>query len=638
MPKSIDAVKVVNHFIPGVEVVGPGKNPNEVVIRKYLDEVAPAPGAVNPSDVQESYEDHTVDVGLMLQEQGYDPQQLAEVQIQVGSAEEPLKDNPVGFIDRVALASTNKIDDKIRILSEKFGKENVQFDPERKAIAVRKNNAWYDTSTDFLSELTADSPAIAGGISGAVQLGAVGSAFGPIGSAVGAVAGGTIGALAGKLASIKAAEASGVRTEGDGNDVKSELVDEFLWTTAFGAAPYLAKGGKKLVNVAMEKIADKVVDNPYMRETLSKLVGALGKYSPYDVSVWLDQAKPVNQFRKEIQEWEGKKLAQSTVQSPLTPAQAAVNPVKKKMADTVLHEINESRRVMNADFEAFKADPKNAKAIANATVFAEDVQGVLPNLFEELKAVGDSVPTEKNALKKVIKDLSKTVGATNSGHIPFTEIQAMRKRVGKMVEAMGGFDGKPAQISSTGLAAIKRAQTVLRNLEGKAISNADEAVGTAYKELNAKYSARRNFFDEYGDSALFNPDRIDGTLKKLGAESGENLRQQLAVLWDGTTGRADRVLKRIDAMNAALNTTKEPAGFIRDTGAKLSMKTLGTIQRMGKTNEFISKLPKSAREKLITEPEAVTNLMMILGQSAQAETQTHQMLMTEAMRASEPIK
>lgn len=640
----IDLAAMIQYLIPGTEVVGQGENPHEVVVGTYEEaDFDMSAGVPNYSELASGkYTERTLDAAGLLKTQGIN---LAEHDFELGSPETPLKSNPVPFLDRLMMASTPHTNDRMKILEEKYGKENVKFNPESKSIAVREGKGWHDSDPGFLAQLTADAPALAGGIKGA----AVGSAYGPLGT----IAGGAIGATVGKLASITEANAVGIRNEDDAESIAKELGSEFMWTAAFGALPYAPKAGGYLVNAAVEKISNVTHNNPIMRKVWSEnVLSVLGRYNPSDVAVWLDEPKIVNGYRSRILDWNKQKLARSTAEGVMSAEELAVNPVKRDMGKLVLREIDESKKVMKQEWIDFFAKPEVQQASKSAYIDSKEVaDGVLPMISKQLDLAGNAVPTERKILERAQKEITDVIGSgeaassvlNSRSKVSFEDVQGMRRRIDRIIKINGGYNSGPAEISSEALGSLKKVRTTLRNMETKALSNVDEEVATKYAETAAKYSKRRNFFEDYGDTTLFNPDRIDGTLKKLGGETGEHLREQLSVLFDGTTNRASKIMNRVDAMNAAINTTarskNDSARLLLGKGmANVGAKTFGKLTRMGKTNEFLAKLPKGAREKLLTEPEAVNNLMQILSQSFQAEEQTRSGLMQQATQGTEPIR
>ncbi len=350
----IDIAKVISDFVPGATIVGPGSKPNTVKIKV----APPLHGTITNPEAQLPVE-HEIDTTKLMgdigKEQGFDP---AGFDIQIGSKLAPVADNPMGLADRYKYEIAHTKKDKAEFLKNKYGAENMHFDPSMGQFRIKQDNTWYNAEDSGLAGFAGEKGdvtlgAVAGGLAGAKWGAAAGAALGPIGAGVGAGVGGIVGAgltaVVMRLGTMDTAKQAGLRTEQDAEEVKAELTDEFLDAAVGEAvglgivkAPGAGRAVKGYIGDKLGKLGRKFTSNAG-REEAAALLQQMTDVPKADNMTWMEPENFAGTKRFH-------EMAIKYEQTP--PAQRGVHPVKKEIGDEIQTAVQSVKEHMYEDFNA----------------------------------------------------------------------------------------------------------------------------------------------------------------------------------------------------------------------------------------------------------------------------------------------
>lgn len=667
-PPTIDIAAYVKGTF-GDEVVGPGDSPGFVKV-KHIPTTdlsgMPAPSGSQPAQYIQ------VDAKKMLADAGADPD---KVKIQLGTPQQPLNENPMGFIDRVKFSLATEPSNKMKMLKEQYGSENVSFNPTQGQFIVKQGDTYYNaTNPGIEAGIVAKSPNIAGNIAGSV----VGSVAGPVGT----IAGGTIGSAIGQVGTVAMAHALGIRDEVDVKEVSKELGKEMLWNVAFGTAPYaIAKAGFigiGAVSKAFNK-ADDMIANPNVRAIFSRILGGMTGEDPVHYAVALNNPEEWSAAQKTAKEWETQRLAsagakEGQVEGQISSPDNEVNPIKLRMADRVKMAIERGKRAMIADYGAVVDSPEVIEAAGKAKVDinALSVQStngqtvdVEKQLMDLRRSIGESSPNDKRAIEKVLSDLNENRGGSTANEfkngpeglisnakpktqISYAEAREMTKRVNRILDAQGAFERPEMQVSTETQRALTMYKDALKTRSINGLLAVDESIANRVSAAEQQYATRKGMLGDLGNRNAFEPGNIDTSLSKLGGPKGERLRQTLSkFLGDtGDTAGAQELLRKIDIDNSVLHTsklftggatTKSAIGAAGKKAAQVTAQSVGMLQRWGQSTAFMANRSEAVRKELFNNPAAMNALVQMFSQSIQTEQQTRDQLTEQALQSTQPV-
>jgi hypothetical protein len=472
-------------------------------------------------------------------------------------ASKPVDDSPLGFMEQVHLAYSEKPSEKVNYLAKQFGKDNVRYNSDTGEIAVNKDGYWHKAQSSGLAEFVGGSAApMAGAVAGAEVGAAAGTAILPgIGTAAGAVLGAGVGAMIGKAANINDAYRMGLRTEGDAADVAKELGKEFLLGAAGEGAgrAIFAVGAKgaELVSNAMSKVAKNAV-TPAAKEKVVAFVSKTTGVDPVDVSTWLDHAPEVKTYQQKELAWE-----QST--------RMGTSPVRKEMAQTATESIDSAKKAMYSQFDQgfkeFKPILEKGKT---------DISPVVGDMLDQFGELGLVNPTNGSWMETGERSISSVVSPTtinklkqahgiveraakDGAQVSLKDARTLVQNFDEMAEAMsslkGDFVSSPAQ---------RQIFMIRDNIENSLINGlkqVDEKAATRYVEMNTTFSQQRQLLDEAISMGASNPKSVDKFVEKMINGKGGSEQGILYSLINSTSKNADDVITKLRQMRAGINTT-----------------------------------------------------------------------------------
>jgi hypothetical protein len=321
-----------------------------------------------------------------------------EIPTVLNKANHAIDDSPLGFVDRVKYEVARKAPDKARFLKDRFGAENISFDPEAQRLKVRKDGVWYDAdSTGIEGFVGAEGDVIAGYMAGAAAaskavlpaVAGVAAASGGTLAAPAALVGGlavtaagTISALVTRYGTMKAAEQAGLRTEQDAEETLAELGKEGIFILAGDATlPVLKHSGKALwrsLNGAVGKIASKTTSEAATRDAAHLMSAQLG-LDYVDSYTWLSDLDKTMKYQRMGIEWE-------------QAGGRGTNPVRAEAA-TNLQQATD--RLMEDTYTAFRKEqsklrPTLEKAEVDLSPVKEEVDAIFADLNSLIPKYGDA--------------------------------------------------------------------------------------------------------------------------------------------------------------------------------------------------------------------------------------------------------
>ncbi len=578
----------------GAKVVGAGDEPNTVKVQ-----------TVDVSTGRFAPKTETLDINAIRKDVGVP----AEIDVQINDKDAAIDDAPMGFLDRIQYEVARKPSDKARFLKEKYGKENVYFEPETKSFKVNDRGAWHNADATGLSGfLGGEGDVIAGSIAG----GAYGSALGPVGTVVGA----GVGAAVARFGTMEAAKAAGLRSEEEASEVMKELGSEFLLGMGGEVLGLGLKGGVAFVKSArnsMKNMAAKAVTPESKRVIAQTLEQATG-VKAVDNMTWLEAPSEVAEKQKRLINWEA-------------AGEKGINPVKQEMADSIQETVMQARNKMYKDYETVfkplqeitkdvKVDvaplvqnigselkamgliddnlewiPKEAARL-QSTVNTADVKRIKQTYDILRRAIGEVQPPAKGPIStsnisKVedtvldmygtaekrtgnVNNVTNSLGGTTPGmtvdqatlkqgskrnpNVSFDDALTLKRNFDEILEAAGMYNKGSAEITSATKARISGFRNQLKDTIQKALSEKNPKAGELYSTMNQKFSARREWIDDVASGV--SDEKIDATMKRLLGPDGDRSRERMIEALTGSGVNADIFMNTLYQGQAALNTSK----------------------------------------------------------------------------------
>lgn len=667
----------------GAEVAGPGDQPGTLVIKTPVKMEGGNTGYTGQqmTEAANMWNYTTVDQNKIIQDGGGNP---AQVKVQLGTTDQPLNENPLGFVDRVKFALAGEKENKQKLLEDTVGKENATYNDKTGQFLVKKDNAVYNvTNPGTGAALAADAPVIAagtaGGIIGTILAPGIGTAAGVAEGAAAAgaiaagtsIAGGAIGTGLGRIGTIEAAHEAGIRDKVDWDQAKNEVGKEMLWTAAFGAAPYVASGagllGEAATGKALQKL-DSVIENPTARASYANIVGGMTETDPAHIMAAVNNPEEWTTAQKLNTKWENQRIANAGTGTE--PEGGSINPLKLKMANDAQGVLDRGWQQAKKAYSDFVNQPEVQAAVDEARVDLKPLTKVSDTnptpikqmLIEQQRAIGDSIPTESNMLKKTIADLQaaegvspktvkggpegllpETQGATKS--ISYADAKELQDRVRNILYSQGPQHPEALQVSSRTQRVLTMYDQALSAQLNEGLTKQSENVAQGMLAANAEYGSKKGLYQAIGARKAFEPNNIDATLSKLSGPKGERLRENLTqFLTKPDDPAVQDLLRKVDINNSVLNTSKlfQGSGVMRTSmnlagkaAAKITPAMIGTIQRLGKVVQFVSQVPEAVRTEMFNNPYALNALVQGYAQSFQIENQTRDQLTNQAVQTGQ---
>ena len=686
MPK-IDIAALIRDET-GAEVIGPGSTPNTVRVKAQR----PLQGSVTNPEAQLPQEIE-VDVHRLVKDMGEDPSQF---EFQMGTPEAPIGDSPLGFLDRWNYEVSRTKPDKAKFLAEKFGAENVQFEPSAGQFRVKKENGWYNADetglTGFLGkEGDVTAGAIVGGEVGLKLGAAAGTAVAPgvgtvIGGGLGSIAGAGVGAVVSRFISLEDAKKSGLRTEQDAEEVKAELADEFM-RAATGQAIGLGIAGAiktpALVKSQFQKLSQKAT-TPGARGALAEYLEQATNVPKADNITWMEFPEQVANYQKKIIDYENIPLAERGAhpvkQELITDLQGAVEKLKDHTYDDFVNSMNPVKEItehvevnMTPFLEDFVSQYKAAGLIDDAgnwipegeqtiaSVVSRPAANRLKQTYHLIKrgiqagketaatkpAAGLIDNTNLPLFKEAAGHSPKSKAAGGQVLVPFNDVQQMVRNLDELLEASGHYGSQ--DITTPAKAKIVGMRKGLRDASLKSLAEANPKAADLFVATNQRFSKRREYLDEIiGESSDW---KVDATIKKLGKDDNDRARLAMKEIFEGAGVDADSFTTKLFSYRAAESskkifkasgTTATVGGVMRLTSPRnttpIVANQFNKLHKMANAVEFVRNLSEPAKKRFLSSPEALRAFNQVLMQSYQTENTVPEQLVGGALQSTEPVK
>lgn len=671
----IDLAKVIADEIPGATVMGPGSKPNTIKIKM----APPLHGTITNPEAQLPIEEE-IDISKMMgdigKRDGFDP---STFDTQIGSRNAPVAENPMGIVDRFKYEVAHTQKDKAEFLKNKFGAENMHFDPGAAQFRIKQGNTWYNAEDSGLAGyLGKEGDVTTGAVAGAYALGKAGAAAGaftgplapvavPALAGIGAIAGAGLGAVVARLGTREIAKSKGLRTEQDAGELQEELTDEFV-TAAIGEtiglgivkAPGAARATKEFIGDKLGKLGRKVT-SPSGREAWAATMEQFTEIPKDDVMTWMDPETFA----------ETKRFHEMAIEHEQTlPTKRGEHPVTKELGNDIQTAVQTVKEHMYKDFEQTMAPVRNVTK--DLTVDVAPVMQGMRKQYQDLglidetgKWLGENEkelakvvnPASVRRLKQTYNIINRATskgakdGAADEIKLPFDVVQTLVKNTDEILEAAGQFNLGPQEITTPARGQIVALRVALRKQQGDALAKVgdDGKALNLFVEGNAKFSKRREWIDEIaGETSDL---KIEKTMKKLYDEKNGRQREVMREIMNGANMDSQAFMNKLFSGRAAMNSTNifkakgklaalQSATYIGQprVAAPLSSRAFNKIHKLASASEFMTKLTPAAKKQLFSSEDGIRVLNQIMNQAYQAEDQVPQMLTNEALKMSEPVK
>lgn len=648
---TVDVQSLVKQDL-NAEIIGAGDEPGTVKIR--IPKYNPIVGAA--SLLVPQFDEATMDVNKYLQDKyNTDPK---NVKLQFNSSSSPVEDSPMGFIDRYKYAVAKSPSDKAKFLSEKYGTENVKYDPTKKAFLANVGGVWHNADKTGLSGLLGEEGDVTAGATIGAELGLMTGPAAPL--AVPAMA--AIGATVARLGTIKAAQDAGIRTEQDAADIGKELGWEAIKAaTGTVAAPLAvlgAEAGVKVATAAIKKFGGEAAAAGTKR-LIANAVASIGGSSTENVLQWFDAPVEVGAKMKKIIGWQNTKAQNPGIENPIkkemadnvqntiakvkTSVQSGYNagmaPVKEVMANTAVPEAHGALQEFNSvlkeaglvdDAGALSKDAdkkmralgitdpesvsriKQAHAIADRLVNGQQAASVGT---KELNALGKSAPEGFN--------VNTAFNPAKSSNLPPPNATDVQKVIGSLDDIMevAGHYGRGQAVADSAIAKISKLRADMQNSMVTALEQKSPAAAKQYRDLNEFYSSWREMHDSV--AGKISDDKVSAFVKKLTGQEGDRQLGQMKQVFDKSGIDGNAFIKDLSTSKAALDTSgyfhKEGGGKLFKVAGEhltpLTAHTWNVISKLGNTNKFVSEMAPALRTELFKNPAA---LQMLFNSTANA--------------------
>lgn len=680
----------------GYKIVGAGSRPGSVKVEIPMQMSAPLQAASDKMlgaavggdpEYQETQEEvakrqptevKELDLhAMMANELGIDPR---KVNLKWNDPTSAVDDSPMGFLDRFKYEIAGNPKDKAKFLAQKFGSENIKFDPDKKEFMVNDRGVWHNADkTGLAGYLGGEGDTMVGTVNGAMVGGTLGAAAGPVGAFAGATLGAGIGAVLSRFHTIDMAQDAGLRTEQDAEEIKQELGWEFLKGVAAETGGRVVAGAAKGVlqgaNYLVEKAAAKLT-NPAAKRWVAETMSGLLNTDPVDNHTWLD-------FPKQTQKYQKMAIAYKEA------GERGINPVQREMANEVQTAVTKAKETIHSTYQ------KTMESLAPITKDVKvDMRPVIKDLQQQYKELG-LLDGDGRWLEAGEQKLAKVVDPSSVAKLKQT-YQIMKRSVGQVqTEAEKQFakgklapgvlldeSGKPINVNAVNgknfQLSFDEATTVKRNLdeilEAAGQYNSDGQIttpakarivamrqklnGTIHEALKAKspeaaaiearardaFSTSREWLDDM--LPMTKDARVDSTVKKLVSQEGSRTREMMSEVLKDTGINAEEFVNGLYQRRAGMNTARfykhdkgsslfEMAGGMLGSNSPrkttpMMASTFNRIQKMAQGNEFLRNLPPSKRDLMLKNPALLSIFSKIITTNADLEDQLPGQLMQMA--------
>lgn len=632
--------------------------------------------------LEQNGEERKFNLPKFLEDQGIN---TSDVNIQYNTPSTPVDDNAVGFFTGVKMALTRNPRDRQAVLEEDYGPDNVKRVGKEFRIKD-KNGVWKKAEDSFLAGLAADSPVIAAGAAGFAKGAAAGTAVAPgIGTVVGGVLGGAASATLARFGQIEAAEALGIRSEADAEEVRKELGREFansvIWdAVALGAGRVVrpvARGAGKF----SKRLFDKFYDKEAISSTLETLMPGTRKVDWSAVLRSTDDAAKVMKDLDDVVKFDQRAA------KGLTPLGKA-DPATEKTIRIVTSSMKGFKRRASKQFEgamdvlerqgAFRKSPvKIDEAFGKFSRELADAGLLDGKMNFSRRQVGDGAqqilevfdPKSQRTLGKVYDQL-RSVFNERGQNLNFKDARSLMRGVDDILESSGHFNAGELAISNRARLALKGLRRDLRSsmssaLDGATVRVDGQAVNAAtfYNEATSRYSNFRNAYDDFAIEVRQGADkkRVFQTVGRMLGENGYQLEETFGRMAKSVGQDGEKVVQRLQQLRAAKNLSPMYApgskglntvlrqqvgiGSPRETAplvarrarslerlealqsSPVSKQTMSALGSFGKFVNFIQGLGPQEKATLVTNPELYRPLLNSTMGAAPLEEQLTQELL-----------
>lgn len=288
---------------------------------------------------------------------GIDP-----LKFDISSAEAPVKDSALSFMQQVDFSESKTTNDKANYLASRFGKENIKYNKQTGGFSVKgQDGVWRQGDmSQGLKGAAANLVGSAGmsslGMAVGAEIGAgAGSVFSPLGTAVGAALGAGIGGVVGKLTNIGSAHALGIRTDVDLEEISMELGKEFLYGLAGEGIMRGGMAAAKATPAAMNKVVNKIKgslpDTPASKAFITDTMEMTTGVPSSNWRFMMDNPEVTTGLQKEVVQW-------------LDKGAEGLNPMHNRMIDHIENAVNKVETAKNFAYsEMNKALTSSGKVI-----------------------------------------------------------------------------------------------------------------------------------------------------------------------------------------------------------------------------------------------------------------------------------
>ncbi len=575
------------------------------------------------------------------------------IPVEINQKSSAVDDSPLGFLDRLEYSQARKPSDKAKYLHEKFGKENVSFEPETKEFKVNKQGAWHNADATGLTGFVGEEGDV---IAGAMAGGALGSLI-PI-PVVGTVIGAGVGAAVARFGTMKAAEAAGLRSEEEATEVMKEVGKEFLLGMGGEAIGLGVKGGVAFVKGARKAMGNiaAAATTPEARLTVAEILKQATNVKVVDNMTWLEAPAAVAEKQTRVVAWKAR-------------GEKGINPVKSEMADTIQEGFNKAKDRMYKDyttvFEPLQEITKNVKVPSDPLINSIGGEFKAMGLIDENRnwipkeaaRLQETVNTaDVRRLKQTYDILRRSVGQTEGTaaqarpNLSFEDALTVKRNFDEILEAAGHYNKGSAEITSATKARISGYRNQLKDAIQGALSEKNPAAGDLYANMNKKFSARREWIDDVAGSV--GDDKIDATMKRMLGPDGDRSREAMINALKDSGVNAELFMNNLYQSQAALNTvdlckigssghSSTAGGLMRLSSPRkttpMVAKTFAALKNFADSSEFVKSLPKGQREELIKNPQALRALSQITSRAIGIESDLPDQLVNKALEQSNPM-
>lgn len=680
-----------------MEVVGPGSAPGKLKVMVPTDaylrgkqELAQNPSKDATSNavaqdalkgLREEQELDTTKISSVMRSAYKIPEQVSIVPNKPTDA---IDDSPLGFVDRFKYDFGTTTADKRDMLSEKFGKENIKFDPSSKNFLVNNKGVWQNANATGLAGVVAGSDVVAGSIiggeTGAEVGGAIGTAVIPIpvvgtaiGAGVGTIIGGGMGAVLARMATMKAAKNAGLRTEEDAAETHQELKTQFLAGMAAEAGGLVLGAGGKVLSKGVDITGDvgkTIIDsyNSISRKTVPWLreKGAmfLSRHAGGDISDNLVALNYPNEVGGHADSYYN--FLKEAGKDP-----SLANPVEVQQAKILQTAATSLKKNMQTEWQDSWA--QLSKQTDDVKV---DIKPILDDARKQYQDMG-LVDEDGSLLRADERQFPKTIDPKNirvanqaynvlvtaaeqtEGKLTFDQALTLKRNMGELLE----LKGSAAEITSSMQARITRIKETIDKEMWAGLSTKDPSLGKLFENMNDKYAPARKWLGQNADK--FSTERVGETVQNMLSDKGLS-REEAKAIFDANSVSSSDLYKELGVRKAGMGlvdahtgantgavvgtyksavksvslklakTAQDQTPVLARGATPLSSNSLNQLQTRGMITDFVTRLPDNQRSALLRSEKGMDFLNGVLTNVPTMQRTLTDNLVRHALDQSQP--